>query len=720
MAFNMSGFGWRLWRGARAGAAAGLCGLALFGGGLAGPPSAQAQTAQTAPGTAQQTTPTPATAAPPAPPALESFFGHPDLTQPRLSPSGRWLAVLVRGQAPKQRNRLVVLDLDDAAKAKVLGSFSDADIAQVWWVGDEHLVFNVIDLQAGSAVGRFAPGLFSIARADGTLRELVKLRNDFVVDGTGRVDRRLEYNHWLLHVPQVGAGGGGGTEVIVGEVQFDGSGQITNVVPKRLDVQSGRVRSLAYGMPEAARHWIFDAAGEPRVAVAGIGGLRRVHWRAPGQDGWTLLLEGQDLRMPWRPHSLDAAGQLYVTTGTGPGGTRELRRFDFTTGKPAAAPLVTVQGFDFAGSLVSEVSGGRMLGVRTDGDAETTVWTDARMKTVQAEVDRRIPGHVNRIDCRRCDSEERVLVIQSWSDRDPGSLYVWRGSARPIELVGRTMKAVDPARMATLDLHRIRARDGLDLPVWVTSPQAQAQPQAQPPSPVPRPAIVLLHGGPWVRGGHWRWDAMPQFLASRGYVVIEPEFRGSTGYGDRHFRAGWKQWGRAMQDDVADAVQWATVQKLIDPQRVCIAGASYGGYATLMGLVRHPELYRCGAAWVAVTEPRRLLESSWWWRDDVSDEARQYSLPVLLADIEKDAALLTDISPVQQAARIQAPLLLAFGAQDRRVPLVHGNLMREALQRQGGAPEWIVYPDEGHGWRRLENQHDFARRLEAFFARHLQ
>ena len=110
-----------------------------------------------------------------------------------------------------------------------------------------------------------------------------------------------------------------------------------------------------------------------------------------------------------------------------------------------------------------------------------------------------------------------------------------------------------------------------------------------------------MHGGPWVRGTHWQWEPEAQFLASRGYVVIEPEFRGSEGYGFKHFRAGWKQWGLAMQDDVADAVQWAVKQGWVDPKRVCIAGASYGGYATLMGLVRHHELYQCGINWVGVT-----------------------------------------------------------------------------------------------------------------------
>ena len=648
-------------------------------------------------------------------PPVEAFFTNPAIAQPRLSPSGRWLAALVRG--PAQRNMLAVLDLQALGSSKVVARFNDADIQNVRWVGDEHLIFSAIDLQAGSGERRLAPGMFSVSRDGAHLLQLVKRRHDFVVESAGgTVDRRLEYNHWLLQVPKVIEGAA--PVVIVGEYILDGRGEIHSVQPKRLDVATGRVRRIEQGVPDNARSWLFDASGEPRLAVAASKGRIRVHWRAPGQADWAVLQDAEELNLPWAPRSIDAAGNLYVTTSRGPDGMRVLTRFDFAAGRPADDTMVDVPGFDFSGELITDPEGGRLLGVRTLTDGEITVWTDVRMKALQEEVDRRLPGRVNRLTCRRCDlgdGSERVLLIESWSDHDPGSILVWRGTQGNLQLLGRANKQIDPARMATLDFKRFAARDGRQIPLWITRPPASA-----PPAPDGgRPAVVLVHGGPWVRGGHWGWHAMPQFLASRGYVVIEPEFRGSTGFGAEHFRAGWRQWGQAMQDDVADAVLWAAQGKLIDPQRVCIAGASYGGYATLMGLVRHPELYRCGAAWVAVTEPLRLLERSWWWEDDVSEEARKYSLPAMLADAKTDADMLKAISPVQQAARIRAPVLLAFGELDRRVPLVHGKDMREALIKAGREPEWIVYPEEGHGWRKLENQQDFARRLEAFFAKHL-
>ena len=172
-----------------------------------------------------------------------------------------------------------------------------------------------------------------------------------------------------------------------------------------------------------------------------------------------------------------------------------------------------------------------------------------------------------------------------------------------------------------------------------------------------------------------------------------------------------------MQDDVADALRAIAAEGGIDPKRVCIAGGSYGGYAALMGLIRYPELYRCGLAWVAVTDPRMLFEDT--WENDSSDEARNYSMPAMLGDPVKDAAMLKSAAPVERAAEIRAPLLLAFGRDDRRVPLRHGTTMREALRAVGREPEWVVYDGEGHGWNKLENRVDFWNRVERFLGTHI-
>ncbi|MCV2352847.1 alpha/beta fold hydrolase [Paucibacter sp. B2R-40] len=651
-----------------------------------------------------------ATNAPAAEPIpIERFFQRPALLEAQLSPSGKQLALTTsRGS---DRVGLVVIDLASGeAKAMRAASFSDVDITQFAWVGENRLVFSVLDLQAGGAEDRrYAPGLYAVNPDGKDLRQLVRRQGTPFVSNGNSLNRALEWNHVLLHVP-LQQDGVTPEEVVVGKMNF-GRDQIESVVPIWLNTRSGRIRSFDLNAPPHTVSWMFDSRGEARVAGTLSGGRQALHWRGPGESKWRQLSESDVLNTPFTPSAVDDAGNLYVSFSEGPEGYAVLSRFDFEKGAPLMPALVTTPGFDFSGSLVLDRIGARALGVRVDTDGEQTVWFDAGMKRMQALADEVLPGRVNRLNCRRCGADDMVVLVRSYSDREPGRLYLYEAATQRWQPVSRVLDDVEAKQMATVDLHRIKARDGRDLPVWLTQPPGSKAGQ-------PLPAVVLVHGGPWARGGHWQWDAMAQFLASRGYLVISPEFRGSTGYGSAHYQAGWKQWGQAMQDDVADALLWAQKQGLAS-DKACIAGASYGGYSALMGLVRHPELYRCGVAWVAVTDPFLLLEGSWWVEDDSNGLARKHMLPQLVGEADKDAEMLKANSPLLQAKQIKAPLLLAFGDADRRVPLAHGERLRAALREAGRPPEWVVYADEAHGWRQVSNQVDFARRVEKFLGQHL-
>jgi dipeptidyl aminopeptidase/acylaminoacyl peptidase len=222
-----------------------------------------------------------------------------------------------------------------------------------------------------------------------------------------------------------------------------------------------------------------------------------------------------------------------------------------------------------------------------------------------------------------------------------------------------------------------------------------------------------------VRGKSWGWDPQVQFLASRGYAVLEPEYRGSTGFGSKHFRAGWKQWGLKMQDDIADGTRWAAAQGYADPKRVCIAGASYGGYATLMGLINDPDLYQCGIDWAGVTDINLLYDGHWNFTSDLPDGWKQYGMPSLVGDQVKDAEQLKATSPLLQAARIKQPLLLAYGGADQRVPLPHGTKFYKAVKETNPNVEWIEYEEEGHGWALPKNRVDFWSRVEKFLDKNI-
>jgi len=641
-------------------------------------------------------------------PSAAVFFKPAAVREAKLSPSGKRLAFST--SVGVDRITVAVLDIEDGGKIYRPAGFEDADITDFDWASDDKLVFSAMDLHdIGSEYGRRAPGLFSVTFDGKRPRMLVHRGASFVRDAD---DEALPWNHTLLSVPKP-QDGVQPDEVVIGRMAFDDKA-LTDIQPLWLNVRTGSWHGLDVGSaPAHVLHWWFDSAGNARAAYTESKGRAAYYWRGPGEKDWRRIAEADALAMPFWISSVDDAGNLYVVVASGPGGTDQLTRFDFKTLAPMDKPLVAVPGFDFHGSLLADKPGASALGVRVDADGEATVWFDPTMRALQQEVDAKLPGRVNRISCRRCGAPDMVALVRSFSDRDPGALFLYDTASKKLQFLIKVQPGIDARAMASVDFQRIKARDGRDLPVWLTMPKG-----LKPGEPVP--TVVMVHGGPWVRIGHWHWEAMNQFLAAQGWLVIEPEFRGSTGYGDAHFRAGFKQWGQTMEDDLADALLWAQKQGLAKPGKACIAGASYGGYGALMGPVRFPELFSCVAAWAGVADLNLFLEGSFWTRDDISGEGREYSLPQMVGDVTADAAMLRANNPVLLADRMKAPVMLVYGESDLRVPLAHGKRMRDALTAAGHPPEWFTYPGEGHGWSNPENQVDFAQKLAAFLSKHLQ
>ncbi|WP_303759557.1 response regulator, partial [Sphingobium yanoikuyae] len=233
------------------------------------------------------------------------------------------------------------------------------------------------------------------------------------------------------------------------------------------------------------------------------------------------------------------------------------------------------------------------MGVRLLTDARDNVWFDAGMKAVQEKIDQQLPNTINLITPAR-NPQAAHMLVESYSAVQPPVFWLADIRTGKLNKVGESHAAIKPAEMGGQQFVRYKARDGREIPALLTLPAGA--------SPKNLPLVMLVHGGPFVRGTEMGWKAQAQFLASRGYAVLEPEYRGSTGFGNAHFRAGWKQWGLGMQDDIADGARWAARQGYADPDRICIAGGSYGGYAALMGVVKDPGLYRCAVDWMGVTD----------------------------------------------------------------------------------------------------------------------
>jgi len=641
------------------------------------------------------------------PPPIADFFRRPAYVNMIMSPNGQAIAATFAGATG--RVGLTVLDLrnlPDLSKTKNVATFfSDADVLTVQWVNDDRLVFNLTDQRLPHGEQR-GSGLYAVDREDKELpRRLIRRMWYDPSKATNIVDRSLAPNHVLRAVV-----GGGSNEVIVERHNYNDAGIFQNTSLLRLDTGNGRAVHLSEGAPEHTVAWTLDADATPRVLITEWADKGALYWKNAANKPWTLVREFKaygEKDGPPTPMFVDADNMLYARGRSGADAdTSALLRIDMRSDTLTAQTVLALKGYDFSGSLVHNTRG-KVLGVRYLTEARETHWFDPAMAQVQKQVDALLPGTNNRLDCGECDHPAHVLVRSS-SDQQPPVFQLFDTKAGTLSKLATSRPWIRPATMATRDMVRITTRDGLSMPVHVTRPRGQT---------AAAPMVVLVHGGPWVRGGEWRWNEETQFLASRGYVVIEPEFRGSIGFGDKLFRAGFKQWGLAMQDDVADATLWAVKQGYADAARVCIAGASYGGYAVLMGLIRHPELYRCGFEWVGVTDIDLMYSISW---SDFSDHWKDYGMPLMVGDRVKDAGQLAATSPLKLASRLTQPLLMAYGGADRRVPVEHGLQMREALRAHNKNVEWIVYPNEGHGWWLEANDIDFWGRVEKFLDKNLK
>ena len=621
------------------------------------------------------------------------FFRAPQMLGAGLSPDGQWLAMTTIG--PQGRAVLSVLDLASMTPA-VIYSSGDADVEHVVWVNNKRLALTLTDRDLPQAKIDAGPGLFAVDRDGEDFRQLVERQGVWARNGND--GRRLEPgNTFLLN---------GGTqrnsdEVLVARPEgFEGK-DVDYIKLLRLNTRNGRSEEV--DSPLHSVGWLPDIQGNLRVAVTRQGEKGSLRWKDPATGGWRTLAEfnGYTGDGEVQVSHVGPDGKLYINARRGRD-KMAMWLLDPVTGSWSAEPLAQSPQFDVIAQVVARRD--LVLGLRFTIDAEVTLWFDAGTKTLQAQIDKVLPRTVNRLTLP-WEGDSPWVLIEAFADIQPTQFFLFNRLTRQFTRLGAKRPDIDAKQMGAMDLHWIKARDGLELPVWLTLPKGGAK---------NLPMVVLVHGGPFAMGPSWRWDAEAQFLAARGYAVLQPQFRGTKGFGEAHYKGGWRQWGKAMQTDLADATRWAIAQGIADPKRIAIAGASYGGYATLMGLLRDADLFRCGVSWVGATDLDLLYTVSW---DDVSDDFKKQGMPRLVGDRIKDAADLKENSPLTHAAKITQPLLLAYGSADQRVPLVHGESFRKALSP--GKLEWKVYEDEGHGWRLPANQIDFWNRTARFLDKQL-
>ncbi len=619
---------------------------------------------------------------------IEKLFDHPRYGGAQLSPNTKLMATTAK---VGERMRLVVIDLE-TQKAKPVIGFPDVDVNWFRWINDRRLVFTVGD-QSKAIGDQPGGGLFAVDADGGDYKELMPTVQKQVK--TVAYLRVLQFARFLAPCKD-------SDDILITKSESGKKG----VYIMRQNTRTGRDRSLVMGIEGTITNGWADKNGELRGVQSIDSEGRVLLWhRANADAAWQEVARFSGMFAPdlLNPVGFSPDGKSMWVSGQIGRDTAAIYAFDLEK-KKLGEMLLSHPSADIDGGLRIDRETGELLGVVVDADKRQPNWFNAEWGKVQATVDAALTGTVNMISG---DPKSRILV-HSYSDRDPGRYHLYDVKKKMLVEQLASKPEIQPAQGAETKMIRYEARDKLSIPAYLTLPPAG--PKAG------LPLIVLVHGGPYVRDG-WGFDPEVQFLASRGYVVLQPQYRGSTGFGARLFRGGWKTWGLAMQDDVTDGVQHLVKNGTVDPKRVCIMGASYGGYATMMGLAKDPELYRCGVSFVGVSDIGLMFTVG--WSDFANSLWSDFGMKELIGDPDKMKEQFDATSAVKQAGRIKAPLFLAHSSEDYRVPIIHAEKMRDALKAAGKEFEWHNYAGEGHGLMKVENRVKHYRAIEAFLAKYI-
>lgn len=470
----------------------------------------------------------------------------------------------------------------------------------------------------------------------------------------------------------------------------------------RINVRTG-AQTLVAQNPGNIVGWQTDHAGRVRIGVASDGVNNTLLYR-DGDGGDFRPLFTTDFRTQVNPQFFDAENRTFYAVSNRGRDKGALVRID--PAKPADEAVVYAHPqVDLDGAAWSRVRKTLALAAY-DVDKPGRHYFDEATRQIYQRLEAKLPGWS--LTMQSATLSEDKFVVAATSDRSAGTRYLYDARADTLTKLGEISPWLPEAQMAPMQPVSYKARDGLVIPGYLTLPVGRPAKNL--------PCVINPHGGPWFRD-RWGFNPEIQFLANRGYCVLQMNFRGSTGYGRQFWEASFKQWGLAMQDDVTDGAQWLVQQGIADPKRLAIYGASYGGYATLSGVTKTPDLYAAAVNYVGVSNLFTFMKTipPYW-----EPFRQQMYLMVGNPDDPADKARMTATSPALNADRIKTPLLVAQGARDPRVNKAESDQVVEALKKRGVDVQYIVKDNEGHGFANEENRFEFYAAMEAFLAKHLK
>lgn len=596
---------------------------------------------------------------------MKDFFRNPVKVAYSLSPNGEYLAFM----QPWESRLNVYVERIGSGQATRVTNAKERDISGYAWKGDNRIVY-IQDTGGDENYRLYAVGIDGSNPKDLTPFEKVRAQ---IID-------RLEQNQ---------------NEILVGLNKR--TPQVSDVY--RINVNTGEMQMIAEN-PGNYTGWGTDWDGKLRIAITTDGVNSTLMFRNNETEKFAPLIT-TSFKETISPLAFTSDNrQLYVASNIGRDKIA-IVKYDVENKKELEKifehPEVDVT------NLLSSRKRRMVTGVSYTTEKGQYHFIDKQRADLQRDLERRLPGYEVRL--AGCNNEEDKCLVRTFTDRSRGAYYFYDLKSKDFRKLTDVSPWLNEQDMAPMKPIKYQSRDGLTIHGYLTLPKG-----------VPArnlPMVVNPHGGPWYRDS-WGYNPEVQFLANRGYAVLQVNFRGSTGYGRKFWEASFKQWGKAMQDDITDGVQWMIKQGIVDPKRVGIYGGSYGGYATLAGLVYTPDLYAAGVDYVGVSNLFTFIKAiPPYWKPYLE------MLYEMIGHPEKEKDLLTAASPVFHSAKIKVPLLIAQGANDPRVNKAESDQMVEALKARGIEVPYIVKANEGHGFANEENRFEFYRAMEEFLGKHL-
>ncbi|MEJ6474267.1 S9 family peptidase [Pseudoalteromonas piscicida] len=623
---------------------------------------------------------------------LEAFSKGSEFADVKISPSGEYLSFLTKREG---RNTLGFIQLDGFKFIHSVAFNGNAQVGRYEWVNDERVVLEKEYIRGWKDHPEYHGELFGVNVDGSRSKYLVGYQGESQTGSRLRKATPLYGTSYILD-PLVDDE----DKMLIVTYPWSGAKEPVTVVYE-VNVNSG-VRRKVTASPQKMGRFLTDKLGEVR-AVASIDdeGDSSVFLRNKEENSWDELALSRDLDDFWL-HGFDDTGKLAYLSAAKAGEPRALYQLTLETGE--------LKHF-FQDKLVDPTKVWRdpvnqtPYAIELDPDYPTyafvdqgSVWSQ-QLKSLIAS----IPGNQIRLVSGTRDGSK--VIVFAGSDINPGKYYLYDSKKNQLSYIAASKSWIEPNKMSAMEPIVFTSRDGLSIHGYLTTPLGKEQKDL--------PLVVMPHGGPHGPRDYWQFDPDVQMLASRGVAVLQVNFRGSGGYGDRFEELGYKKWGQEIQYDIIDGTKHLISKGIADKKRICIMGASFGGYSALQSAILEPELYQCAVGVVGVYDLPLMFEEG----DVAERDSGQAYLERVLGTDEKQ---LKAFSPSYNADKLSVPVLIVHGGEDERAPIEQAESLIEALKKAKKPYEYYLLEDEGHGFYKPEHRLKYYKKVLSFLEKPLQ